>query len=193
MKQIIIFFCLIISSTISYAVLIDGIEFPDGEASFADEVVSYAPGSDVGGIYIDPESALGVPDWSSETDIGIVSLGDGGELILRFTNNFLTTSGNSDTDLWIFEVGNSIEKFNVAISIDGIDWIDVGDVVGSVSGVDIDAISEVVAGELYSYVRLLDIAPNQSGFPFGEADIDAVGAISTVINDLIFKDNFDTP
>jgi len=26
---------------------------------------------------------------------------------------------------------------------------------------------------------LTDVAPNQSGFPFGEADIDAVGAISS--------------
>jgi len=31
----------------------------------------------------------------------------------------------------------------------------------------------------YSYVRISDILPNQTGYPWGEADIDAVGAISS--------------
>ena len=46
-------------------------------------------------------------------------------------------------------------------------------------GIDIDAIVGVDVGELYSYVRLTDTPGNQSGFPYGEADIDAIGAIAS--------------
>jgi hypothetical protein len=154
-----------------------GIEFPDGPSSFADAVVSYSPGSDVGGNFADPTSALGIPDYGSST--GATSLGDGGELVLQFTDNSLIASGDINQDLWIFEIGSATESFNVAISTDNSNWIDLGDVGGQPTGIDIDSIAGVTAGVFYSYVRLKDIAPNQSNFPFGEADIDAVGAISS--------------
>ena len=51
--------------------------------------------------------------------------------------------------------------------------------IGQPTGIDIDAAAGVVVGTQYSYVRLTDVAPNQSGSPFGEADIDAIGAISS--------------
>ena len=123
------------------------------------------------------DGSLGVPDYDGTN--GAVSLGIGGELIVKFTDNSLTTSGNSNKDLHIFEVGGVVEAFNLAISTDGISWIDLGNVSGQPTSVDIDGVAGVVAGTKYSYVRLRDVAPNQSGSPFGEADIDAVGAISS--------------
>ena len=162
-----------------HAIPIGGVEFPDGAGSFADAVVSYSPGPDVGGNYINPSNALGIPDWDVGTETGATSLGSGGELILQFTDNSLTTSGDSSDDLWIFEVGSVTEFFNVAISTNNSTWINLGDVLGQPTGIDIDAISGVVVGELYSFVRLTDILPEQTGAPFGEADIDAVGAISS--------------
>lgn len=159
------------------ASLIGGIEFPDGAISFADEVVSYTPGADVGNQWLLSDSSLGVPDYDGTN--GAVSLGNDGELIVKFTDNSLTTSGNSNKDIHIFEVGGVTEFFNLAISTDGINWIDLGNVLGQPTSVDIDGVAGVIAGTKYSYVRLRDVGPDQTGFPFGEADIDAIGAISS--------------
>ena len=164
-------------STSAYAIPIEGIEFPDGATSFADAVVSFAPGPDVAGDYDDPLDALGVPDYNGAT--GAVSLGNGGVLILRFTDNSLTTSGDAMPDIHIFEIGAVTEFFNLAISTNGINWIDLGNVLGQPTSVDIDGKAGVVSGAQYSFVRLTDVLPEQSGSPFGEADIDAVGAISS--------------
>ncbi len=75
----------------------------------------------------------------------------------------------------------AVEWFNVAISTNASSWIDLGDVKGQPTSIDIDPIVGVTLWEKYSYVRLTDILPDQTGSPFGEADIDAVGAISTVV------------
>jgi hypothetical protein len=168
---------LLITASNARAIPIGGIEFPDGAISFADLVVSFVPGADVGGAWDDPLDALGVPDYTGTS--GAVSLGEGGALILRFIDNALTTSGDATADLHVFEVGAVTEFFNLSISTDGISWIDLGNVLGQPTSVNIDGVAGVVPGALYTWVRLLDVAPGQSAFPFGEADIDAVGAISS--------------
>ena len=94
-------------------------------------------------------------------------------------DNSLTTSGDATADLHIFEVGSAVEIFNVSISQDLITWIDLGDLSGQPTSIDIDGVAGVVAFAQYSYVRLIDVGPNQTGSPFGEADIDAIGAISS--------------
>lgn len=156
------------------AIPIGGVEFPDGLESFADEVVYYAPGSDVGGAHRNPNNALGAPGGGS------TSLGNYGTLIVKFTDNALTTSGDTGKDLWIFEVGSAVEWFNVSISADNLNWINLGNIRGQPTGIDIDAYGAVTQGARYSYVRLRDVSPNQSNYPYGEADIDAIGAISSV-------------
>lgn len=157
------------------AVLIGGVEFPQGAISFADEVTAYSVGG--GGVASANQNsslAVGVPNGP------FVSLGDGGSIILRFTNNLLTGSGNSDLDLWIFEVGPDVEDTFVAISKDGINFTDIGKVFGATSGIDIDAFG-FGTGDQFAFVRLIDDTNEgqQSGASTG-ADIDAVGAISTV-------------
>lgn len=163
------------------AILYRGVEFPDGAISFADAVVSYNPGPYVGAFpYSNPQNALGPPDWIDTGDY-YVSLGDEGELVLQFTDNSLTTSGDDSEDLWVFEIGDAIEPTAVAISTNGTDWIGVGATSGATSGIDIDAYigSGVDLYEKYSFVKITDLLPNQSGSPYGGADIDAVGAISS--------------
>lgn len=150
-----------------------GVTFPDGDISFADLVVSYAPGGDVGAPHNDPNNALGAPDGN------FTSLGDNGVLIVQFTDNSLTTSGDASDDLYIFEIGAVVEVFNVAISQNLTDWIDLGNVSGQPTGLDIDGVLGVIPFAQYSYVRLTDVGPNQTGAPFGEADINAIGAISS--------------
>lgn len=150
-----------------------GITFPDGDISFADEVISFNPGPDVAAPHDDQNLVLGAPDGSH------ISLGDNGSIIVRFSDNSLTTSGDATADLDIFEVGARVEVFNIAISQDLVNWIDLGDLSGQPTSIDIDAVAGVVQFAQYSYVRLTDVDPNQTGSPFGEADIDAIGAISS--------------
>lgn len=173
------------------AVLIGGIDFPAGSVSFADAVVSFSPGLVNGGTqpttpYLGADNALGVPDYTgantcaSQATCSFVSLGDGGSIVLRFVDNLLTGSGTSAADLHIFEVGPDVEDTFVDISKDGSIWVSVGKVAGSTSSIDIDAFGFGI-GDEFAFVRLTDdtLLDGQTGATVG-ADIDAVGAISTV-------------
>lgn len=169
------------------AVLIGGVEFPQGAVSFADAVENFSPGG--GGVtapHLGDFNALGTPNYSgvsgcaSQAACTFVSLGDGGSITLRFVDNRLTGSGSSALDLWVFEVGPDVEDMFVEISKDGVTFFPVGAVTGATSGVDIDAFGFGI-GDEFAYVRLIDDTNKdaQSGSTVG-ADIDAVGAISTI-------------
>jgi len=180
---------LFIAVTINFAIITvknaeaekyGGVEFPDGEISFADVVISYKPGPGVLYPYNVPSTSLGIPDCHVGGDKA-VSLGYGGELILQFTNNSLTTSGDNSNDLWIFEVGNLTEPTEISISENGRDWIAVGKTSGATSGIDLDAYigSGVSLGKKYSFIKIVDLLPYTGDSPYRGADIDAVGAISS--------------
>ncbi len=170
------------------AEIIGGVEFPQGLISFADEFVSYKPNpaSIPGANYQGAFNALGAPNYSgantcaSQAACTFVSLGAGGTLIVKFTDNVLTGSGNSDDDLWIFEIGPDVEDTLVDVSVDGLTWQSVGFVTGSTRGIDIDAFG-FDQSYAFTYVRLIDVygeGATGMGGTVG-ADIDAVGAIST--------------
>ncbi len=163
------------------------VTFPQGDISFADEVVSFRPGTPKPTEpHLGAQNALGVPDWlagknncRTQSECSFVSLGSGGELVVRFTDNVLTGSGDSEIDLWIMEVGPDVEDMTVDISTDGINWRSVGAIGGGKSGVDIDAYG-FGPETAFTYVRLTD-DPNKGGRtgPTAGADVDAIGAIST--------------
>ncbi len=166
--------------------VIGGVDFPGGIASFADQVVAYDVGS--GGVtapHQGASNALGVPDYPGGVtcvDVGgcsYVSLGSGGLLVLRFTDNVLTGSDSAAFDLWVFEIGPDVEDTFVAVSTDGLFWNEVGKVSGGTRGIDLDAFG-FGTGSTFSYVRLIDDrAEGATSGPTAGADIDAVGAIST--------------
>lgn len=168
-----------------------GAEFPQGAVSFADTVASYDPvisGVNPTEPHRGAATALGLPDYRfsdpspcpSQDECTSVSLGDGGSITLQFVDNRLTGSGTADPDLWIFEVGPDVEDMFVEISVDGVLWHAVGKVGGSTAGVDIDAYGWGT-GSQFAFVRLRDdpLLDGQTGYSVG-ADIDAIGAISTV-------------
>lgn len=180
------------------------IEFPLGALSFADELVSFEPGLRDNGtgvfeplpVFRNGLHTLGAPNMLSLVDTlpcfnpatqndstcRFASLGNGGSLVVRFTDNRLVGSGTPDDDLWVFEVGIT-EPSYVDISADGTNWFSVGAIGTAESpgpGVDIDAFG-FGPTDLFAYVRLTDILGTGqiSGFTLGE-DVDAIGAISSV-------------
>lgn len=157
----------------------DGITFPSGTVSFADSVELYdtsfgggnEPTQDT-----DPTASLGTPE-----DPDYVSLGAGGRLIVEFTDNVLTGSGDSTADLHIFEIGPDVEDTFIDISADGNTWFSVGKVDGSTDSIDIDTFldnSPFTQFTTWRFVRITDDINegNTDGATVG-ADIDAVGAI----------------
>ncbi|MCU0533711.1 MAG: hypothetical protein MUD14_07435 [Hydrococcus sp. Prado102] len=211
-RRIIIFSVLLSLSAVAVVLLSEAVaptttfydvEFPAGEVSFADTVVSYEPIiylnderlPNVREPFNNPVSALGVPNstnpqhplpsLSARHD---VSLGLGGSITLRFTNNALTGSGDIKPDLWIFEAGEKTESVFVEISKDGKTWQAVGRTDTKHNGIDIDAFGWGPE-DYFSYIRLTDdpeenehdgVLSNGQWIGWGGADIDAVGAISSV-------------
>ena len=132
----------------------------------------------------DPFASLGRPGFNGDNNCTdnlrctFVSLGSGGSIILQFTDNSLTGSGDSARDLHIFEIGPDVEDIFVDISKDGVDWFSIGKVLGSTASIDIDGFG-FGPTDFFYFVRLTD-DPNEgaiSGIQVG-ADIDAVGAIT---------------
>ncbi|NJM86735.1 MAG: hypothetical protein HC847_05540 [Hydrococcus sp. RU_2_2] len=211
-RRIIIFSALLSLSAVAVILLSEAVaptttfydvEFPAGEVSFADTVVSYEPIiylndeqlPNVREPFNNPVSALGTPNsttpqyqLSSLSARHDVALGLGGSITLRFTNNALTGSGDIKPDLWIFEAGEKTESVLVEISKNGKTWQAVGRTDAQHNGIDIDAFGWGPE-DYFAYVRLTDdpaegehdgVLHNGQWIGWGGADIDAVGAISSV-------------
>ncbi|PCJ95292.1 MAG: hypothetical protein COA50_08755 [Flavobacteriaceae bacterium] len=121
------------------------------------------------------KNVLGEPDVLETFDdvTGIHSLGLGGSLTIQFIDNALTDVNGPD--LYIFEIGQ-LEPTNLEISKDGKSWIKVGKIDGGVAEVDISPF--VKRGELFYYVRLIDLKMD-SALP--GADVDAIAAIGAAM------------
>lgn len=165
--------------------------FNIGDLAFADAATVYTPlfgggpgplaGLDVAA------NALGAPNFSGSgeplVNEGVVSLGRGGQLVLQFTDNLITGSGDANPDLIVFEVGDS-EEVLVEVSADGSRFTAVGRASAASPTIDLDAFG-FNRNSRIAFVRLTDVA-NQgavTGDSVG-ADIDAVGAISSVAADV---------
>ncbi|GAB5403864.1 MAG: hypothetical protein Aurels2KO_20950 [Aureliella sp.] len=171
-------------------VVFGGRVFDTGTLAFADGVTNYNPTAGGGPAPAagldDPTAAIGIPDFAGTGEPGAgegaVSLGRGGRMTVEFTNNFLTGSGDANPDLAIFEVGDS-EEVLVEVSADGNRFTTVGVASANNPFLDIDAAGFNTNSRL-AFVRLSDIGVqgSQTGDSVG-ADIDAVGALSSVSAD----------
>lgn len=160
--------------------------YSQGLLSFADTIIRYDPTAGGGpvplaGLQVAAD-ALGAPNYSGIGEPtpgqGAVSLGRGGVLVVQFTNNILTGSGDARPDLAIYEVGNS-ELARVEVSADNINYRSVGDVSFNNRYIDLDAFGFNTLSQLH-FVRITDVSSDGSlsGDSVG-ADIDAVGALSS--------------
>ena len=150
------------------------VTFPFGAASFADRVEERKQGNppSTAKTHTDPNNTLGVPDYKG--GIGSLSLGNNGSVTVEFTDNYLVDM--EGPDLWIFEIGPAVESTKLAISKDGRNWIEIGTIKGSTSGIDIAPF--VKRGDRFSFVRVTD--NNNGGGSYAGADIDAIGAIGSI-------------
>ncbi|SDH33767.1 OmpA family protein [Winogradskyella thalassocola] len=145
---------------------------PLGPLSFADEVVQV---NHPQLLTQEVNNVLGEPDVIETFDdaTGIYSLGLGGTLTIRFTDNALVDVNGPD--LYLFEIGQ-LEPTDLEISKDGKSWIKIGKIDGGVAEVDIS--SFVKPNELFYYVRFKDLK-EKSGVP--GADVDAIAAIGSAM------------
>ncbi len=166
--------------------------FGDG-LSFADTVLTYAPTcNNINTNNTNPDKAIGAPDNRS------ISLGQGGVIRLGFTNNLLTNSGDSEPDLWVFEIGPQIEGSDIELrpvdsgtasilqdegilDSDGDGYYEIDRIGGSTASLDID---EIVQGYnpgilRFDAIKIIDVPGTCQGSTPG-ADIDAVCALSSV-------------
>ncbi len=157
--------------------------FPLGDASFADEIVSFDVGKPPPSnpIYRNPKSVVGPPDYNPKAKVDPanppnVGMGCAGSLVVRFTDNALVDVAGPD--LYVFEVGPAIEPTHLAISQDGMTWVDVGDIRGGTAAVDIS--KAVKPGDSFRFVRITDLK-RACGGPYPGADVDAIGAIGSTL------------
>jgi OmpA-OmpF porin, OOP family len=160
------------------------VAFPAERAHFATRVVSYEVGvPEPVPEGQDPSKALGPPDYIADkwSKPRAVSLGNGGTLTLAFDDG--ANAGGSlidgdGPDLFIWEIGPSIEAMDVEISADGQTWIGVGVAQGGACAIDIGPY--VSRDDVFHFVRLHDV-PHQGGESdaWPGADIDAVAVLGT--------------
>lgn len=151
---------------------------PMGKISFADKLVEYKVGSPAPVTkYRDSTQSLHEPNYRNYHTPSFVSLGCGGVLVVEFTDNgFMNLPGD---DLYIFEVGPSREAAKVEISEDGIDWLYAGTISGGKSSIDLR--DEGIDPDIVFYfLKITDLKDLCRSISAG-ADIDAIGAINSVI------------
>ena len=177
----------------------DGCSICTTGLSFADIVIDYQSGCTVSDLQ--PQGALGVSDfWGNNDDeFEFVFLGEGGKLKLGFTDNSLANSGDSNNDLYVFEVGSLVEPMSLSLrpknlltenvlidnglsDIDDDGFYYIADIGGSTSSLDIDAIIPGYdSGTLvFDAVEIYDIPDIVCAGPTPGADIDAVCAIYSI-------------
>jgi hypothetical protein len=122
----------------------------------AQEVISYTPGLRKNGTPItqsrtNPLNALGVPQGTEV--VNFVSLGFGGELVLKFDFTVFNQDGD---DIKIVETtfGNPLcsnypEKAIIDVSMDGVTWVSLGEVC-------LDSYIELGDVKFFQYIRITD-------------------------------------
>lgn len=153
------------------------VKLPQGDISFADEVVSYKAGNPAPiPENSKPKDAVGIPDFNGEKISGFVSLGTGGELVLQFTDNALINIDGPD--LYVFEMGKYVEETFLYVSKDNKKWINVGKISGGNALVDIG--DSTKPGEIFRYIKLIDAKTSKANDKMWPgADIDAVAALGS--------------
>ncbi len=163
----------------------NSIYLPLGRISFADRLVDFQVGSPPPiQKYRDSLQCLHEPNYTSYHTPNFLSLGCGGVLVVEFTDNgFMNLPGD---DLYIFEVGPSRESAKVEISENGKDWLYAGKIDGGKSAINLSD-ADIDRETVFYFLRITDLKDVCRSISAG-ADIDAIGAINSVIKITIDAD-----
>ena len=156
----------------------ESVYLPLGKISFADKLVEFKVGSPAPiQKYRDSLQCLHEPNYRNYQTPNFVSLGCGGILVVEFTDNgFMNLPGD---DLYIFEVGPSRESAKIEISENGTDWLYAGTISGGKSAIDLSD-QQIEEDVVFYFLRITDLKDLCRSVSAG-ADIDAIGAINSVI------------
>lgn len=156
----------------------ESIYLPLGKISFADKLVGFKVGSPVPvKKYRDSIQCLHEPNYRNYQTPNFLSLGCGGSLTVEFTDNgFMNLPGE---DLYLFEVGPSQEAAKIEISQNGTEWIYAGKIAGGKSSLDLSN-AGIDSETVFYFLRITDLKQLCKSKSAG-ADIDAIGAINSVI------------
>lgn len=156
----------------------ESIYLPLGKISFADKLVEFKVGSPVPvKKYRDSLQCLHEPNYRNYQTPNFLSLGCSGSLTVEFTDNgFMNLPGE---DLYLFEVGPSQEAAKIEISQNGTDWIYAGKIAGGKSSLDLSNVG-IDTETVFYFLRVTDLKQLCKSKSAG-ADIDAIGAINSVI------------
>lgn len=149
-----------------------------GKISFADKLVEFKAGKPAPvEKYRDSIQCLHEPNYTNYRNPSFVSLGCGGHLVVEFTDNgFKNLPGD---DLYIFEVGPSRESAKIEISENNEDWIYAGTISGGKSSINLSD-ENIDRDVVFHFIRITDLGDLCRSISAG-ADIDAIGAINSVI------------
>jgi outer membrane protein OmpA-like peptidoglycan-associated protein len=150
------------------------ITLPRGELAFADEVVSFKPGTGIDKGKAIAQKAVGAPDFKSGVSGAAVPLGCGGELVVRFTDNALTDMDGND--IYIFETAKDVEQADISVSKNGDKWIKIGRIAGDTTALDMKG--KVKSSDTFRYLKIKDNKDACTKSRAG-ADIDAIAAIGS--------------
>jgi len=157
---------------------IDDVIYAAGGSPFADQVISYDVVDSGSPEHYPEESARISTNALNKPNGNSVSLGNGGQIVLRFADNSLRRSGDDRPDLRIHEAIPPLEPMMVEVSANNATWYGVGGgpiEPGGISDIDIDP---WVPDHEYHFVRIIDVAEDEDAVPTIGADIDAVEALS---------------
>lgn len=156
----------------------ESIYLPLGKISFADKLIEFKVGSPVPiKKYRDSIQCLHEPNYRNYQTPNFLSLGCSGSLTVEFTDNgFMNLPGD---DLYLFEVGPSQEAAKIEISQNGSDWIYAGKIAGGKSSLDLSN-AGIDTETVFYFLRITDLKELCKSKSAG-ADIDAIGAINSVI------------
>lgn len=163
----------------------ESIYLPLGKISFADSLLEFKVGSPASiKKYRDSVQCLHEPNYKNYQTPNFVSLGCGGSLTVKFIDNgFMNLPGD---DLYIFEVGPSREAAKVEISQNGTDWVYAGKIAGGKSSIELSK-AGIDDETVFYFLRITDLKELCRSISAG-ADIDAIGAINSVIKLTISAD-----
>ena len=156
----------------------NGNEMMAPKNAFATKVIEFSPGEpwtsieEVGDVQI----VLGIPTYDTGDKNSTLSLGKYGALTLGFEVAIYDGEG---LDIYVFEVGGSVESTTVEVSNDLVTWYEVGTAEGKTAGIDLNG--KVPEGSQFHYIRLTDTGNNIYDKNYKNlygADIDAVSGLN---------------